>query len=310
MDHLLFEHDATFGHRYIPHLRIRVRHEGGGYLLRTNGDGFRHDRELAEPKGGSTCRVLLLGDSTTAGDGVSNGHRYSDLIERSCPHVDVVNLAISGTGTDQQFLVLDHLADVLHFDLVVLGLLVGNIKRNVARYRAWTTADGATTFLPKPYFELSANGDLTLGHVPVPRAPLDVMTHPVTPDSLVGRVTRPVPSTYQPLPEYDSADNPAWRLMAAILARLRDRVKTPVWLFVIPEPPYIDEKATPTRYQQRFSDLASRIDVSICDPLEAMLRVPFETRRRMRFPHDPHPNRDGHAFLAAELASALCRSGL
>ena len=75
----LFEYDPDIGYRFVPHLKTRVASPDGGYLVRTNGQGFRNDREFERDD--STPRILVFGDSFTAGDGVSNGSRYSDVLE-------------------------------------------------------------------------------------------------------------------------------------------------------------------------------------------------------------------------------------
>ena len=65
-----------------------------------------------------TFRVLLFGDSQSAGEGMVNAHRYSDLLERAVPGLEVHNYAVSGTGTDQQYLTYLEHRSVQH-DLVV-----------------------------------------------------------------------------------------------------------------------------------------------------------------------------------------------
>ena len=70
MNRQLFEYEPTFAYRFIPGLKARVDHEGGGYLLRTNAQGFRCNHDFDAPKSDGIYRVLLFGDSYTAGDGV------------------------------------------------------------------------------------------------------------------------------------------------------------------------------------------------------------------------------------------------
>ena len=42
----LLRDDPVIGVRYLPGIRERVEHEGGGYLVRTNAAGFRCDHEF------------------------------------------------------------------------------------------------------------------------------------------------------------------------------------------------------------------------------------------------------------------------
>src|SRR5215471_19528710 len=100
----IYEYHPTIGLRFVPQLKARVPHEGGGYLVRTNGTGFRSDTEFKKPRSGDTRRILLFGDSFTAGEGVSNGQRYSDFLERLEPGLEVYNFGLPATGLDQHHL--------------------------------------------------------------------------------------------------------------------------------------------------------------------------------------------------------------
>src|SRR4051812_16441319 len=139
MHRLLFQYDPVSGHRFIPDLRARVEHESGGYRVRTNGLGFRSDWEFtARPKAG-VRRILLFGDSYTAGDGVENADRYGDVLEKLLQDVEVCTLAVSGTGTDQQFLTFRELGPRLEHDLVVAAVYLGNAARNLEQFHQWAT---------------------------------------------------------------------------------------------------------------------------------------------------------------------------
>jgi hypothetical protein len=167
-----FEHHPTFGYRFIPGLKTRVDHHGqGAYLVRANAQGFRADRDFVIAKQPGVFRVLLFGDSFTAGDGVSNGKRYSDILEQTIPHLEVYNLALPGTGTDQQYLIFRDFGAALEHDLVVIAVQVENINRVNARYRQYANDNGEPLIYAKPYFTLDTAGELRLSHVPAPRFP-------------------------------------------------------------------------------------------------------------------------------------------
>src|SRR5262245_32188993 len=94
-----FRYDPDVGFTFLPNLKIRVPHETGGYLVRTNSLGFRDHRNPTVSTNGQR-RVFIFGDSFTAGDGVSNGKRFSDELERFLPGVEFYNFGLPGTGTD------------------------------------------------------------------------------------------------------------------------------------------------------------------------------------------------------------------
>src|SRR5207253_7860129 len=106
----LFQHHPIIGYTFIPNLKIRVESEGGGHLVGTNAAGFRSEHEFAKTKSGGKFRILLFGDSFTAGDGVSNKKRYGDVLENLISGIEIYNFGLPGTGTDQHYLVWREIA--------------------------------------------------------------------------------------------------------------------------------------------------------------------------------------------------------
>jgi hypothetical protein len=321
MTRQLFQYDPAFGYRFIPGQKARVAHEGGGYLLRANGAGFRCDHEVVPAKAPGTFRILLFGDSYTAGDGVSNKHRFGDVLEQLVPGVEVLNFGLPGSGTDQQYLIYREVAPPIEHDLVVIAVLVENIRRIVARFRPYQAPDGSPILLAKPYFTLADDGELALHNVPVPRDPLTAETLPEAERGHVDRggrlvwlrelVNRAGPrakewaqriTRFQPLPAYGSASDPAWRLMRAILERWLAEIKTPVLICPIPLYQYVEGTSSPKPYLARFAELSDPPRVRIHDPLPDLWRHTREARRGFRFGEDPHPTPAGHRALAESLA--------
>ena len=101
----LFEYHPIIGYRFIPGLKVRIPHESGGYLVRVNETGFRSNHEFTKEKQKNISRVILFGDSYTAGEGVSNEFRYSDVLEKNLANTEVYNFGLPGSGTDQQYLI-------------------------------------------------------------------------------------------------------------------------------------------------------------------------------------------------------------
>jgi len=323
MSRQLFEYQPDWGYRFVPGIKARVEHEGGGYLLRTNDAGFRCRHDLVRDKKPGVFRVLLFGDSYTAGDGVSDKHRYGDLLEARLPRLEVLNFGLSGSAPDQQYLIYRQLAAGLEHDLVLIGVLVENIRRIASRFRPYQDAEGRPLVLAKPYFSLEPDGGLRLHQVPVPRHPMD--------ESALGRedrarvdrggrlpwlrqvVGRAGPrvkdlaqrlTRYQPLPEYDRSDGPEWRLMKAILQKWISEVRVPAVVCPIPLYHYVEGSASPRSYRARFRELEGRGAV-VHDPLDDLRRHSPEERRAFRFPSDCHLTPAGHRALAGSLAPCL-----
>ena len=124
----LYEYHPTLAYRFIPGLQARVPHESGGYLVRANAQGFRCEHDFQPARSPSVRRVLLFGNSYTAGDGVSNPKRYGDLLEKAIPRLEVYNFGLPGTGTDQHYLACAELGQSIEHDALIIAVWVENIR--------------------------------------------------------------------------------------------------------------------------------------------------------------------------------------
>jgi hypothetical protein len=324
MHRQVFQYHPLIGYTFVPGLRARLENDVSGYLVRVNALGFRSEHEFVERKKVGVARILLFGDSFTAGDSVSNRDRYGDMIEALVPGVEVYNFGLSGTGTDQQYLIYREFGVRFECDLVIIGVLVENIRRVAARYRQVLDAAGKGTVLAKPYFELQRDGTLALHQVPVPKEPIDESELPRAERAKVdsggeyallrsavnalGSVAKEHVQRlvrFQPLPAYDSADNADWRLLRAILQKWVDELKVPVIVCPIPLYHYVEELASPDGYRQRFAELAAGTNVRVHDPLDDFLLAERAERRAFRFPRDIHLTPAGHRVLAESLARVV-----
>lgn len=320
---MILQYHEVFGQWYVPNLRAYVPHERGFFVVRTNARGMRSSRDhpLSAPPG--RRRLLLFGDSFTAGEGVSNDERFSDLLEGMGDAPEVLNFGLSGSGPDQQLLILEEAGERFDADAVLFCPSVENIRRVLMR--SWPELDGPTGHLilvPKPYFSLADGGKLERQNVPVPRERPAVEA---IPDRRLGlrlrRLLRPMlgpwataavrASGYQPYPQYRSASDPAWLLMRAILARMIE-VAGPRRVVVAPLPLYhhIEGMATPV-YLQRFRELArEHPGIELIDLLPYFQALPYRERRRCRYRHDPHYTPLAHRVVASALTAELSRRGI
>ena len=317
MHRQLLQYDPLLGIRWVPGVKGWA---DAGFLVRVNQSGFRSDREFEPRKKPGTSRMLLFGDSFTAGHGVSNGRRYGDVLERLVPGLEVLNFGINGTGTDQHYLAFREMAPQLEHDLVMIGVYVENIRRIKARSRVWASNSEATVVVPKPYFTLTEDGGLDLHNVPVPR-PTELESLSAEDRSYVDTwgarvlrrraVNRLGPrakrlaqwmTRYQPVPEYDHQDDPGWLLMKRILSQLIDESSVPVLIVPIPQRQHFDKVASSKAYQARFQELHDPPRSSVHDPLPHFHSYPRAERKTLRLTGDPHLSPRGHEVLAEFLA--------
>jgi carbamoyltransferase len=340
---MILQHDTQFGHRFVPGQRARVPNERGGYYVVTNADGFRSDFDFARPRSGRP-RVLVFGDSYTAGDGCDNGERFTDRLGEALG-AEVFNYGLSGTGTDQQLLIFEQLARDVEADLILICPCVENIERIQVAYReSIDRVTGRRLLMPKPYFTLEGDG-LRLHQVPVPRERPDrdavgdarVQTKIPAGMRLVyealdfyrkspsmgwarGIVNSALPdlrsqllraSGYQPHRDYESADSPGWRLMRAILERFFAGA-SPRPVVVVPLPTYhFFFDGVPPIYLPRYASLEDRArGVHVLDVTTPLLALPRDTRRDLRFRKDYHYSPEGHRRVAELVASGIRERGL
>jgi hypothetical protein len=322
------------GYTYMPSAKFRMPWEGSGYLVRTNASGFRSDREFVQERRPGTFRALLFGDSQTAGDGVANRNRFSDLLEQDLPGLETYNYAISGTGPDQQLLAYEEHATVEH-DLLVIGVYVESIRRVSARITKTLSADGEAIFIAKPYYQIE-NQELVLHGVPVTKQPWTEQTLPaeylpyVYPPheqtqgvaNYISRnlrqglriavpiapLRRAVKSAamrldrFRPVPDYDAPDNPAWLLLRRILETWIRASRTPVLLVPIPHYFFLEAPSDEEGYQVRFRELAESAGCRLWDPLPELLKLTAEEKRALWSDSVGHLSVRGHQTIARLLA--------
>lgn len=318
----LSKYHPRIGFTLMPSVKTRMTWETGGYLLQTNAAGFRSCHEFVRERSPGTFRAILFGDSQTAGDGNSNANRYSDVLESLVPDLEVYNYGLPGTGTDQHYLTYQDCADVDH-DLVIVGLHVENIGRVAHRFATFAGEHGENRIYAKPYYSLEG-GELTLHHVPVPKAPMTKETMSAedakhvnlgVPHAALRSVVKKLGmrdlmqkvTRFQPVPEYDSPDDPRWLLLREILKTWIEQSPVPVLLFLVPMWPFVEESSDPTSYQSRYRELADDTGCYVHDPLPDLWNYPMSERRAFRFKVDSHYTPKGHRALAASLAPAIER---
>ena len=132
---------------------------------RTNSLGARGTREYALAKPAGVTRLVCVGDSYTWGDEVGDEDTFEAQLEALDPRVECVNLGVAAYGTDQALLRWKREGERLQPDVLVVGLLLENIGRNVNRYRPlWYPGSGSAP--AKPRFVLAgstANTELAHG---------------------------------------------------------------------------------------------------------------------------------------------------
>jgi lysophospholipase L1-like esterase len=266
-------HDDRLGWRYRPGARARHRSDEFDVSIRINSRGFRGPEVPLERTPGRG-RVLALGDSFTFGWGVEEEQAWPAQLARILD-VEVVNLGVSGYGTDQEYLLFQSDGLAYRPDLVLVQV-APNDAEEVLREVSYGRG--------KPRF--GTRGDeIFLCNVPVPDRFLERA-------SLFYRSLRRFwIERREGSPDARFFER-GWNVVRRVLTEMEaESVRAGARFHVLVEDPPVSTPGV----------LPGESDLT-----PALLRV----EGPMRFPRDGHWNARGHRVVAETVAAALRERGL
>lgn len=293
-------HHPQLGWVLQPGARARQTSAEFDVSIAINGAGMREHSDYSPQAAPGMRRVLSLGDSFTFGHGVAQASAYPELLEVWLEDTEVINLAVTGYGTDQQLLLLRQRGLSYHPDVILVGLFEGNVFRNARRYQL---------IYPKPRFEL-APGELVLTGVPVPRLPDDAAPaerFPLRSLALLGTHARDL---WEHL-----GYGEAWRLTERILGEMRDAAAergATLFVVVIPKDQAVYGTGWRHRVHQRTLEkirrLLERNGIAYVDTTPALRAWAREhPSQPLYYPRDGHWTAAGHRVAARALLAPLRR---
>ena len=154
------DHHPRRGWTLKPGLRdVEIKQQDRTWKVNTNSQGLRGTAEYAVRK--RTTRIAVYGDSFTFGEEVNDDQTYAyQLQQQLFPDSEVLNFGIHGYGHDQIYLYMQETLDNYDPDIVILGYIRDDARRNMRQFRGFA----------KPKFvadDQSTNGLKLLG-TPVP----------------------------------------------------------------------------------------------------------------------------------------------
>ena len=158
---IFYQYDETLGWKNKPNAEGILKMPDSTTHIKINSEGLR-DRSYVYKKPEGIMRIVVLGDSFTWGYGVEDKERYTEILENGLlENIQVINMGVSGYGTDQEFHTLKNEGVKYNPDLVIIAFQIGtDIGDNTHTVRY--------TY-PKSMFILDNNNKLTLTNVPVPQ---------------------------------------------------------------------------------------------------------------------------------------------
>ena len=156
-----YQYDETLGWKNKPNAEGILKMPDSTTHIKINSKGLR-DRSYGYKKPEGVMRIVVLGDSFTWGYGVEDKERYTEILEEGLlENIQVINMGVTGYGTDQEFHTLKNEGVKYNPDLVIIAFQIGtDIADNTHTVRY--------TY-PKTMFVLDNNNKLTLTNVPVPQ---------------------------------------------------------------------------------------------------------------------------------------------
>lgn len=122
-----------FHHRYPPYAETHFKSAEFDVTVKRNRFGLR-GHEPSVPKPAGTTRLLMLGDSFTAGFAVPDGERFCDLIQEGLrargDAVEVVNGGVSGYSPTLEYISLRDQFLAFEPDAVILWLDLGDLQED------------------------------------------------------------------------------------------------------------------------------------------------------------------------------------
>jgi hypothetical protein len=287
-------YDPTKG--WLPKPNLRDVPAFGDKLLNTNARGLRGRDDYARPKRPGVPRILILGDSFTFGDEVSDTETYAHHLQQLLPNTEVINMGVHGYGHDQMLIFFREEGVGYAPDVVILGFVASDMSRNLLSFRDYA----------KPRFRLDDRG-LELVGSPVPR-PEDVAR---------AEWRRPRLFDAWSILAYELGTTIGWRrheeerLTTRILGELakatREIRAAPVFVY-LPTGPEITS-AAPTLDGERFLfGVCRQIEVALCFSSRPAFAQALS--RGISFGSSRHWNAEGHRVVAATLMHHLVNGGV
>ena len=285
-------YDSTKGWQTRPNVKqMKVFNDK---ILNTNAQGFRdrHDYTVARDTG--KVRILLLGDSFTFGEAVSDDEMYASLLQHMLPRAEIMNFGVHGYAHDQMLILLREQGIHYKPDIVMLGFISDDMSRNVVDFRDYA----------KPHYEVE-DGTLELEGTPVP-----TIEHTLRWDWLRPRLVDAASALREKMTSRESRVRKKEQITSAILSemiRVTDSIHAIPMFVYLPIGKEIAVRTDSTEDEKWFSRFCREHRTLKCP--SALPQFQEEIRKGTVFKTRGHWDPAGHAVVAHSIERYLSDSG-
>ena len=275
-------------------------------ILNSNSRGLRGNVEYRYDRTAGNRRIVVLGDSFTFGEEVSDHETYSHDLETTLPNTEVLNFGVQGYAHDQMLLYLKEEGVKYHPDIVIIGFAYLDIYRNIESFFAYS----------KPRFDLVPDG-LHLTNVPVPTPEHVLAEEPYRPKSLDLMVILRQKVRWTLGKNEAEAREVTKRLLDQIVATTRSIGATPVFVYLpvyeeiqpLPKSAYLlTASSPPVEDREKYlNDFCQERGVPC---LFLRSRFHEEVQKGANFNAAGHWNAQAHSLAAQEIKDFLLRRNL
>lgn len=285
-----------------------------GHRLAPSQFAFTHDKRFVTDEHGlripettrgrepASRRILALGDSQTAGDGVTFEQSWPGQLEaalnQGAPGGEwqVVNAGVSGYAPWQYAIQLGRHADRFDLDGVVVGLYVNDVTPRPATVDAYVVTN---TLSRRIGYVLKRSALFTA----LWRARHGLQQR-LSPAPNFGRETRILTGEPDPLVEK------GWQALETSLREIREFCharKLPLTLLVLPSREQVRGTEPGRAYNERIAGLASQLDASHVDVLGA-LQMAYDTEgERLFITWDGHNSAVANRIIGSQVGAEVLR---
>ena len=123
------------GHLHTPNNALVIPNPDFATVHHTDGHGFRNAWPWPQP-----ADIVTLGDSLTFGYGVEDADTWPAIIDRTLPHLRVVNLGLIGASPEQYVRVYETFGTPLEPKMVIVGMYPDNDFWDAKLFATWWEA--------------------------------------------------------------------------------------------------------------------------------------------------------------------------